>query len=80
MRTMSENPYDSPKHGGERREMTNLARRFFYLPFMIGLAAYAAALFNMSSVVGEILSDVGNGVMLSTAVLLLIHLNCRQES
>lgn len=45
--------------------------------FGMGLFAYAIALLNMGSVYAEILSDAGNGIMLSTAVLLLLNLTRR---
>ena len=42
---------------------------------MIGLAFYATALFFIESDTGETLSDLGNGILPATAVLLLLRLS-----
>ena len=46
--------------------------------FGLALIAYAGALCFMGSVVAEILSDVGNAIMLGTTVLLLLRLTKKQ--
>ena len=46
--------------------------------FGAALLAYAAALCVMGSVAAEILSDVGNAILLGTAVLLLLRLTSKQ--
>jgi len=42
--------------------------------FGLGILAYVIALCYMGSVTAEIFSDLGNGIMLGTAVLLLLGL------
>ena len=44
-----------------------------YVLFGLGLVVYIFVLFNMYSGTGETLSDIGNAVMLVTAVLLLFR-------
>jgi hypothetical protein len=46
---------------------------FYYLLFVVGLVYYVLALVNPSATVRECYSDVGNGVMLITAVMLLVR-------
>ncbi len=43
--------------------------------FIVGLSAYAVALFLMGTMIAEIFSDIGNAVMLITAVILLFRLS-----
>ncbi len=47
--------------------------------FIAGLSAYAVALFLMGSMVAEIFSDIGNAIMLITAVLLLLRLSSEKK-
>lgn len=42
--------------------------------FALGLCSYCAALFYMGSASGEIYSDIGTALLLTTAVLLLFRL------
>jgi hypothetical protein len=42
--------------------------------FGLAILAYGTALWYMGSVTAEILSDLGNAIMLATAVLLLLGL------
>ena len=80
---MSVNPYESPNQRvATSGATTNPMSKLFILSFYIGLAFYLAAVLSVGSILGEILSDVGNAVMLSTAVLLLIRLNtnCQKSS
>ncbi|NIM48353.1 MAG: hypothetical protein GTO22_03695 [Gemmatimonadales bacterium] len=46
-----------------------------YALFVIGLGCYAVALFFIGSDTGETLSDIGNGVLLTTAVILLLRVS-----
>jgi len=46
-----------------------------YVLFGLGFLFYAAAAFFIGASTGETLSDVGNAVMLTTAVLLLLRLS-----
>ena len=72
---MSANPHEAPKQGGRNSEASNSVLRWiFYVPFIAGLGFYIAAIPTAGSVLAEILSDVGNAIMLSTAVLLLIQI------
>ncbi len=50
--------------------------RWCYALFVIGIGLYATALFFIGNPNGETLSDIGNGVMLTTAVLLLLRIEC----
>ena len=47
--------------------------------FILGILAYLGALCSVGSIYGEILSDVGNGIMLSTSVMLLLGLTKCKE-
>ena len=46
-----------------------------YTLFVIGLGCYIAALFFIGSATGETLSDIGNGLLLTTAVILLLRIS-----
>lgn len=46
---------------------------FYYLLFVVGLVFYVLALVNPNAAVRQCYSEVGNGVMLITAVMLLIR-------
>lgn len=46
--------------------------------FGLAILAYGTALWYMGSVTAEILSDLGNAIMLATAVLLLLGLTKRR--
>jgi hypothetical protein len=52
----------------------------FWVLFGLGFLTYVAAAFNIESSTGETLSDIGNAIMLSTAVLLLLRLSSRRSS
>jgi hypothetical protein len=52
--------------------------RLCYGLFVIGLACYVAAVFFIGSDTGETLSDIGNGVLLVTIVLLLLRMSGRR--
>ncbi len=47
--------------------------------FIAGLVAYAVALVRIGTMIAEIFSDVGNAIMLITAVLLLLHLSSEKK-
>jgi hypothetical protein len=49
--------------------------RLCYALFVIGLACYVTAVFFIGDDTGETLSDIGNAVMLLTAVILLLRLS-----
>ena len=49
-----------------------------YCLFAAAMVAYWEAFMNMGFGTGEILSDVGNAILLSTAVLLLLRLTWKQ--
>jgi len=49
--------------------------RFCYVLFLIGLACYVTAVFFIGDNTGETLSDIGNAVLLLTAVILLLRLS-----
>jgi len=49
-----------------------------YCLFTAALVAYWAAFINRGLIKGEILSDIGDGIMLSTTVLLLLRLTKKQ--
>jgi hypothetical protein len=52
-----------------------------YVLFGLGFLVYvAAALFFIGEPTGETLSDVGNALMLTTAVLLLLRLSAKRSS
>ncbi len=46
-----------------------------YTLFVIGLGCYVTALFFIGSGTGETLSDIGNGLLLTTAVILLLRVS-----
>lgn len=46
----------------------------YHILFVLGLIAYAISLYFFNTNNGEIFSDIGNGVMLIDAVLILLHL------
>jgi len=48
-----------------------------YVLFALGLILYTLAAFNTGSDTGETLSDVANGVMLITTVILLLRAELR---
>jgi hypothetical protein len=48
-----------------------------YVLFALGLIFYTLAAFNTGSDTGETLSDVANGVMLITTVILLLRAELR---
>jgi hypothetical protein len=52
--------------------------RLCYGLFVIGLACYVAALFFIGSDTGETLSDIGNGVLLTTIAILLLRMSDRR--
>lgn len=55
----------------------------FYLGlvlFVLGFAAYVVALFHVGHPDGDTYSDIGNALMLTTAVLLLLRLSWRFRS
>jgi len=49
--------------------------RLCYVLFAIGLACYVVAVFFIGDDTGETLSDIGNAVLLLTAVILLLRLS-----
>ena len=49
--------------------------RLCYVLFVIGLACYVTAVFFIGADTGETLSDIGNAVLLLTAVILLLRLS-----
>ena len=44
-----------------------------YVLSIVGISAYAGALFNIGSSLGETLSDVGSGCMLIAILAMLFH-------
>ena len=63
-----DNPFESPTTPPEIQRGNPLG----YIGLSAGILAYAGAALSMGSIQAEILADAGNGIMLSTAVLLLI--------
>jgi len=53
--------------------------RFCYVLFLIGLACYVTAVFFIGDNTGETLSDIGNAVLLLTAVILLLRLSGQKK-
>jgi len=49
--------------------------RLCYALFVIGLACYVTAVFFIGDNTGETLSDIGNAILLVTAVILLLRLS-----
>ena len=47
----------------------------FKILFVLGIVSYLIALYFFGSGYGEIFSDIGNGIMLTNAVLILLRLN-----
>ena len=51
----------------------------FYILFIIACISYSISLFFFGTANGEIFSDIGNGIMLTNAVLILIRLTLKNE-
>ena len=49
--------------------------RLCYVLFVLGVACYVAALFFIGSDTGETFSDIGNGLLLVTIVILLLRMS-----
>ncbi|UCF20541.1 MAG: hypothetical protein JSU87_03775 [Gemmatimonadota bacterium] len=49
--------------------------RFCYALLVVGLMCYVTAVFLIGTDTGETLSDIGNAVLLVTAVILLLRLS-----
>jgi hypothetical protein len=52
---------------------------FYYLLFLVGLVFYVLALISTNGATRECYSDVGNGLMLIAAVMLLIRIAWRLQ-
>lgn len=52
----------------------------FITLFVLGLISYLVSLYFFNGVKGELFSDIGNGIMLTDAVLILIFLVHKRET
>ena len=51
----------------------------FYILFALGCISYLTSFFFFATANGEIFSDIGNGIMLTNAVLILLYLVKKSE-